>query len=243
MATARVRLTALAPHERPRERLIALGAAALTDAELVAIQLGSGRPGESAVDLAQSLLVEVGGVAGLSRALPEELSRRVGVGSAKAARLAASFALADRVEGDPLQRVVRTSADIARVVSPLLSQARTEQVVVVACDSQHRVCRIATVAQGGVDSSPLPVREILALVLRHDGVAFAVAHNHPGGGTEPSSQDRCATTELANAARAVGLRFLDHVIVGGRRLGQRHAIELKISFRAAAGKAWTSFSR
>ena len=97
----------------------------------------------------------------------------------------------------------------------MISRARTEQVVVVACDSQHRVCRIATVAHGGVDSSPFPVREILALVLRHDGVAFAVAHNHPGGTTEPSSQDRSATTELANAASAVGLRFLDHLIVAG----------------------------
>jgi len=213
--TAHVPLSALAAHERPRERLLALGTAALTDAELVAIHLGSGRRGENAVALAQSLLVEFGGVAGLSRARPEELSRRLGVGPAKAARLAASFALAARVEGDPLQRVVRTSADIARIVSPMLSRARTEQVVVVACDSQHRVCRIATVAHGGADSSPLPVREILALVLRHDGVAFAVAHNHPGGTTEPSSQDRCATTELANAATAVGLRFLDHVIVAG----------------------------
>lgn len=210
-----VPLLALAAHERPRERLIALGPAALTDAELVAIQLGSGSRGVSVLALAQSLLVEFGGVAGLSRALPEELSSRLGIGPAKAARLTASFALADRVEGDPLKRVVRTSADIARVVSPLLSRARSEQVVVVVCDSQHRVCRIATVAHGGADSSPLPVREILALVLRHDAVAFAVAHNHPGGTTEPSSQDICATTELVHAAKAVGLRFLDHVIVAG----------------------------
>lgn len=66
-----------------------------------------------------------------------------------------------------------------------------------------------------MDSSPFPVREILALVLRHDGVAFAVAHNHPGGTTEPSNQDICATTELVEAAKAVGLRFLDHVTVAG----------------------------
>lgn len=215
MATAHVPLSALAAHERPRERLIALGPAALTDAELVAIQLGSGRRGASAIALAHSLLAEFGGVAGLARARPEELSRHIGVGPAKATRLAASFALADRVQGNPLQRIVRTSADIARVVSPLLSRARTEHLVVVVCDSQHRVCRIATVAHGAVNSSPLPIREILALVLRHDGVAFAVAHNHPGGTTEPSNQDRCATTELANAASAVGLRFLDHVIVAG----------------------------
>lgn len=166
-----VPLLALAAHERPRERLIALGPVALTDAELVATQLGSGSRGVSVLTLAQSLLAEFGGVAGLSRALPEELSRHCGVGPAKATRLAASFALADRVEGDPLHQTVRTSADIARVVSSMISRARTEQVVVVACDSQHRVCRIATVAHGGVDSSPFPVREILALVLRHDGVA------------------------------------------------------------------------
>ena len=82
-------------------------------------------------------------------------------------------------------------------------------------DGGYVVGMVRHEAQGGVDSSPLPVREILALVLRHDGVAFAVAHNHPGGTAEPSSQDRSATTELARAASAVGLRFLDHLIVAG----------------------------
>lgn len=208
-------ITDLPAHERPRERLAALGSAALSDAELVAIQLGSGGPGESAVALAQALLAEWGGVSGLARAAVDQLARRPGVGPAKAARLVAAFALADRIAGQPQGRVLGTSADIAAVASTLIGREPVEQVVLVIADHQQRVLRVLTVARGGATGCTVPVREILSLVLRHDGVAFALAHNHPGGTLDPSPEDAAVTARLRSAARELGLRLLDHVIVAG----------------------------
>lgn len=199
-------------HDLPRERLIALGPTALSDAELVAIHLGTGRTGEPVLTLAGSLLDEWGGVAGLARAGVDELARRPGIGPAKAARLVAAFGLAARV-APQTGAVVRTSADVARLAQARIGAARAEEVLLVTLDGGHRVRRVDLLARGTATSCPMPVREILAAVLRHDGVAFAVAHNHPGGDPTPTAADVAATETLRGAAQQVRLRFLDHVVV------------------------------
>lgn len=191
-----------------------MGAHALSDAELVAVHLGTGRQGEGVHALARALLAEWGGVAGLARADVDELSRMPGVGVAKACRLVAAFALADRVTA-PEGALVRTSADVAAVAIPRIGRSRREEVLLVALDGNHRVRRVLTVTSGSATRSLLPVREVLSLALRHDAVAFAVAHNHPSGSTTPSPEDIAVTTQVGAAAREVGLRFLDHVIVAG----------------------------
>lgn len=202
--------------DRPRERLSRVGADALSDAELVAIQLGSGSTGENALALAQRLLAEFGGVSGLARAEVDELARHRGVGPAKACRLVSAFALAARTHGSVLGLPLRTSADIAAVAGPLIGRSRVEKVVLLVADSQHRLSRMLVVAQGGATSCSLPVREVLSLVLRHDGVAFGVAHNHPSGMPEPSPEDRRVTARLQVAANEIGVRLLDHVIIAGQ---------------------------
>lgn len=193
---------------------MSLGAGALSDAELVAVHLGTGRQGEGVHALARALLAEWGGVAGLARADVDELRRMPGVGSAKACRLVAAFALADRVAA-PEGSLVRTSADVAAVAIPRIGRARREEVLLVLLDGNHRVRRVVTVTSGSATRSLLPVREVLSLALRHDAVAFAVAHNHPSGELTPSAEDVEVTTQIAAGAREVGLRFLDHVIVAG----------------------------
>ncbi len=209
-----VRLLGLPPHERPRERLLALGAEALSERELLAIVLGKGRQGESALDLAAWLLVDFDGLAGLAEARPEELARRSGVGPAKAAAIVASFRLG-RLARTAVREgpVLRSTEDAARVAMRELAGLRRERVIVLVCDGANRLCRVVRVAEGSIDRAPFPVREILNAVLRHDGRAFAVAHNHPSGDPIPSNGDRRATDEIALAAAAVGLRFLDHVVV------------------------------
>lgn len=202
------------PQDQPRERLISLGAVALSDAELVAIHLGTGRAGKGVLALARSLLGEWGGVEGLANADVDELARTPGLGPAKACRLVAAFALADRVSVTD-RPLVRTSADIAAVAMPRIGRARTEQVLLILLDGGHRVCRVLTVASGGATLSVVPVREVLALALRHDAVAIALAHNHPSGSVEPSADDVTVTNRLQSAAREVGLRFLDHLVVAG----------------------------
>ncbi len=201
----------------PRERLVALGPMALSDAELVAIHLGTGRRGEGVLALARSMLDAHGGVNGLSRAQVDELARTPGVGHAKAARLVAAFALADRGMAAPHRAVVHTSADIAAIAIPVIGRARTEQVLLVVLDAASQVCRVATVSSGGVATSLVPIREVLSLALRHDAAAIAVAHNHPSGSLVPSQQDRDVTKRLRLGCEAVSLRFLDHVIVSGAR--------------------------
>lgn len=199
-------------HDLPRERLLALGASALSDAELVAIQLGTGRRGEHVLGLAQTLLDAFGGVGGLARADVDELARVSGVGRAKAARLVSAFELTGRV-GMPDRPVVRSSADIAAIAQPRIGRARTEEVLLLVLDGAHRLRQVVPLASGGATGSALPIREALALALRHDGVAMAVAHNHPGGDPTPSARDVEVTRRLRSAAAEVGIRFLDHVVV------------------------------
>lgn len=131
-------------------------------------------------------------------------------------RAVAAFGLARRAEPDLVGAdVLRTAEDAARAASRELTALRRERVLVLVCDGRNRLRHTAIVSEGSLDRSLVPVREILNAVLRHDGRAFAVAHNHPDGDAEPSDADRRATAEVKAAARAAGLRFLGHVVVAG----------------------------
>lgn len=210
-----VPMAALPAHERPRERLAAQGSGALSDRELLALVLRNGARGESALDLASGLLADYGTLSTLAAALPEELERRPGVGGAKSAALVAAFQLGRRAATSVASGLVLSSPDdIANAAKSHLADRRRERVVVLVCDGANRLRHTVVVAEGSIDRSLVPVREILNAVLRHDGKAFAVAHNHPSGDPAPSEADCRATSELVKAAGTVGLRFLDHVIVG-----------------------------
>lgn len=205
--------------DHPRQRLVARGARALADRELLALVLRDGTREASALELADSLLKEHGGLCGIAHAFPEELLRSHGVGPAKAAALVAAFQLSRQSANTQSSLVLRAPADVAMVVRWELTDLRRERVIVVVCDSGNRVRRLVTVAEGSMDRCSLPIRETLNAVLRHDGRAFAVAHNHPSGTPEPSSADNESTRSLEAAARTVGLRLLDHLVVaqGGWR--------------------------
>ena len=207
-------MAAVPPHERPRERLLARGAEALADRELIALILRNGAPDTSALDLAGELLADYGSLERLAQARPEELAGKRGIGVAKAAALVAAFHLARRAEaGAPAHPTLRTAEDVARIAGGELQAARRERVIVLVADAANRLQRTVVVSEGAVDRSLVPVREILNAVLRHDGRAFALAHNHPSGDATPSDADRRATDDVAAAARAAGLRFLGHVVV------------------------------
>ncbi len=208
-------LASIPAHDRPRERLLRCGVEALSQRELLALVLRHGHRGENALDLAESLLCEYGGLPLLAGARAEELAQRPGVGAAKAAALIAAFQLG-RLAGHSTDAVtLRSAADVARTVSPELAGLRRERVLALVCDGANRVRRTVVITDGAIDRSLFPVRDILNAVLRHDGRAFAVAHNHPSGDPTPSEADRRATVELVIAARTVGLRFFDHVIIAG----------------------------
>lgn len=202
----------LRPSERPRERMLAHGVDVLTEHELIALVLRNGTAGKSALDLAAELIAEFGSVQALARARPEELANRAGVGPAKAAALVAAFELSRRsLRWDPVQ--LRTAEDVAAIARGELASARRERLLVLVCDAANRVQRVITVSEGALNRSVVCVREVLNAVLRHDGRAFAIAHNHPGGTAEPSEADRRATDLVKSASTTVGLRFLGHVVV------------------------------
>lgn len=201
--------------DQPCERLLRLGVGALSDAELVALVAGIEAQGRDDLAVGRELILECGGLRGLAAAFPEELTRSSGIDPIGAACLLAAFELAARATAAPTNRVVDSAAAIAELVSPVLARERREKVVVLVADAANRVLRVVPVAIGGLDSSPLPVREVLHAVLRYDGRAFALAHNHPSGDPTPSGYDRAATEAVGRAADATGLRFLDHVIVAG----------------------------
>lgn len=209
-----MRIADLPVQERPRERLAALGAEALSARELLAVLLGTGgTQGVGAHVLAERLLGRFGSLGDLARAHPADLAAVPGIGTAKAAVLHASFALSRCAEDGNEPNVIRSSEDLARVAAPLLRERSRERLVVVTCDQSHRVLGLDVASEGAADRSLVPVREVIVTALRRDGRAFALAHNHPCGDLEPSTTDIAATRQVAEAAQAVGLRFLDHVVL------------------------------
>ena len=208
-----VPIAAVPLHERPRERLLERGAASLTECELLALVLRNGTRGASALELAAALLADYGSLQALSAALPEELATKSGIGAAKATALVATFELGRRADADDKPIILRGPEDVADAARQKPRGLRRERVLVLVCDASNRLRHTVTVSEGSIDKSLVPVREILNAVLRHDGRAFAIAHNHPGGNPEPSAAEERATTAVKGAAGVVGLRFLGHIVI------------------------------
>jgi DNA repair protein RadC len=189
------------------------GAAVLADRELLAVLLGSGFRGSSALDLASQVIEHCGDLDALGRAEPHRLLSVPGIGPAKAARVAAAFHLVRRAGSEPERARITSTSDLAHVCAPLLRGLGHERLVVVVCDTRGGVLKRSVLSEGGSDHTAVPVRETIALVLTTGGAMFGVAHNHPGGSLDPSQADLEATAHLAEAAKTVGVRLLDHLII------------------------------
>lgn len=208
-----VRVIDLPPQDRPRERLWRHGVAALSAPELIALVIRQGYRGQGVLELATAMLADYGTLDRLAAARPEELAARPGIGPAKAAALLAAFQLARETGAGESRATIRRPEELAAIAQRELQGLRHERVLVLILDAGNRVDRVVRLTEGSVDRSLLPVREVLNTVLRNDGVAFALAHNHPSGDLSPSPHDLHATKAIAGAADVVGLRFLDHFVV------------------------------
>lgn len=202
--------------ERPREKLIASGAGALSDAELLAILLGSGIKGKTAVDVSRDLLQYTGGLRNLVDSSLQQLQHLPGIGKASYARLQATLEIHRRSLGEQLKRDnVFSSPDI--VSTFLQAQLRGKQQEVFGClmlDSQHRLIAFDALFYGTIDESAVYPREVIKHVLQRNAAAVILAHNHPSGDAEPSKADILLTRHLSKALVHVGVRLLDHIIVG-----------------------------
>lgn len=213
--------------ERPREKLRLRGESALTNAELLAIILNTGVRGETVIDVAQRLLREFDGLGGLLRADLSELERAHGLGTAKAAKLKASLALAHRLAAlQPETRPqVRTPEDAYALAGSEMAALDQEQLRVMLLDTKNRVLRTVTLYQGSVNSAQVRVAEVFKDAVRHNAPAVVVLHNHPSGDPTPSAADVTLTAELQRAGQLLGIDLIDHLIVGDgqfrslRRLG------------------------
>jgi len=196
-------------------RLVDEGVDALDISELLTVLLdGAGVADVPPGALSRSIAA---GLPTIAVARPEELAMACGMTITGATVLAAAFELGRRAVAAELPVGLAGPSDVAAIASRHLGGLRRERVLVIVCDAANRPIRNLVVSEGSLERCLFPVREILNAVLRWDGRAFAIAHNHPGGDLEPSDADRSATERISGAARVVGLRFLGHVIVNGRR--------------------------
>jgi DNA repair protein RadC len=205
--------------ERPRERLLALGAGALADAELLAILLRTGVRGKSAVEVARQLLGRFGSVAALLDAGAERLGETPGLGSAKLAQLQAALELARRALREEISsRDALSSPGAVRDYLRLSLSGREHEVfVALLLDAQHRVIACEEMFRGTLTQTSVYPREVVKCALRHNAAAVIFAHNHPSGVAEPSHADEILTRSLRAALTLVDIQVLDHFIVAGSR--------------------------
>ncbi len=202
--------------ERPRERLIRDGPYALSDSQLLAIILQTGRPDTTAVQVSMELLQRSNGLSGLSNRGVEELCSIPGIGRAKAAQIQAAIELGKRVLSTPLTRGIRIGAshDLFQHYYPLLRDLRYEVFKVILLDARHCVIRDSTVSKGSLTLSIVHPREVFNLAVRASAAAVIFLHNHPSGDPFPSDEDRTLTKRLVDAGNILGIRVLDHLIIG-----------------------------
>jgi DNA repair protein RadC len=212
-------MKAIAEHDRPREKLARLGAAALGDNELVAIVLGQGQPRAGALEVANETLAAIGGVAALARVGSDELRRIGGIGPARAAQLLAAVELGRRTVANAASS--RPQMTSPRVVAEFLlaqhGNRRVEQFGVLLLDTKHRVLRTTVLSIGTLDASIVHPREVFREAVAAGAAAIVLFHNHPSGDPEPSAEDTRLTERLMTAGVMMGINILDHVILGDAR--------------------------
>ena len=202
--------------DRPREKLLLKGSAALTDAELLAIVLRTGIQGKSAVDLARDLLHEFGSLRGLLTCQQQEFCQHKGLGSAKFAQLQAVLEMARRHLGESLRREVNLTSPTAsrEYLRSVLRDYPHEVFACLMLDNKHRVIALRELFSGSINSASVYPREVVKQALADNAAAVILAHNHPSGIAEPSQSDIQITRRLVDALALVDVRVLDHFIIG-----------------------------
>ena len=202
--------------ERPREKLLRMGPAVLTEAELLAILLQTGTPGRSALDTARALLGEFRSLRGLLSADRQRVCRTRGLGDAKYALLQASLELSRRHYAELMQAGPPLSNPLA-TRDYLRARLRDRDHEVFCCmflDNRHRVIAFDEVFRGTIDGASVHPRDVVKLALARNAAAVILAHNHPSGVAEPSQADEMITGRLRDALALVDIRVLDHIVVG-----------------------------
>jgi len=222
-----LRIADLPEDERPRERMLRHGASTLSDAELVAVLIGSGTRGRSAVAVARELVGD--GLAQLARRDWTIASPISGVGHAKAARLAAAFEIGRRVASDipDVRDPVRDPATLARPLVARYAHHVQERLGAIFLDSKNRIIREREIYVGTLNATTVSTRDVIRFALADHAASIVLFHNHPSGDPAPSAEDLHFTKRMVEAGRLMGIDVVDHLILGSNRfvsLRQRGAI-------------------
>ena len=206
---------------RPREKLAALGPAALDNAELMALFISTGQKGRSAIDIGRDLIKKYGSMGALGGVPVSELCKEKGLGLAKASKLAAAFELGTRVAREQMHDIpLDTPELIYDFFAPQLRHLSQEQVVVATLNSRLRHIGTTVISIGTVSETSAHPREILRPVITRGAFGFVLVHNHPSGDPSPSRADEMVTRRLLEAAAVMQETFLDHVIIGRQSPGR-----------------------
>jgi DNA repair protein RadC len=204
--------------DRPREKLLKKGAGALTNSELLAILLRTGIKGTSAIDLAHRIIEKFGAFRNMSHTDLREWKSFKGLGPAKIAQIKAALEIGRRFREDEVlssKQKISSAQDVVNMLLPQVRDLKTELSKVVCLDSDNQIIEISDAATGTVNQTLPIIREIIHTALQKYAAAIVCVHNHPSGNTAPSHQDKKFTQELAAAGRLMGIKVLDHIIIGG----------------------------
>jgi DNA repair protein RadC len=215
----RLRAAPVGREDRPREKLGRVGASALGDDELLAIIIGGGTAGSSALGLAATLLSTAGGLHGLLRTGRDDLLRVKGFGEARAAQVLAALEIGRRVlasrPGERFQ--IRSPRDAALILMPEFSARPVEQFGLLMLDTRHRVIRTVVLTIGSLDGTAVQPREVFRQALVASAAAVVMFHNHPSGDPQPSGEDVELTRRMVAAGQLMGIQVVDHVVLGDGR--------------------------
>lgn len=213
------RIMDLAETDRPRERLAQLGPIVLSNAELLAILLRTGVPGENAVQVGNRLLKELNGISGIHKASYDEVCSQHGVGPAKAAQIKAAIELGRRMtlESPEERQAIHSPADAANLVLYEMSVLEQEELRVILLDTRNRYLATEFVYKGSLNSSQVRVGELFKAALKRSAAAIIVIHNHPSGDPTPSPDDVAITRAIVEAGKLLDVEVLDHLVIGLNR--------------------------
>ncbi len=219
--TTPLKIREMPREDRPREKLAARGASALSDAELIAILLRTGVAGANAVEVARQLLEQYGSLGALSRCTVKEIAKIKGIGFAKGAQLAAAFGLGQRLARERLAREkIDTPELIYDLLGPEMRALHKESLRVILLDTRYHLLRIEEVSLGSVNESIAHPRDVFRPAFIYSAYAVIVVHNHPSGDPSPSQADHGLTRRLREAAELLQIRLLDHLILGAPAEGR-----------------------
>ena len=204
--------------DRPREKLLLRGSQSLSDAELIAILLRTGKKGKSVLEIAREIIKSEGNLAMLATRTVDSLQKVDGIGKDKAATLAAAFELSRRILSQSKwfsNRKISSPQDIAEIFIPILRDEIKEKFIVVCLNSANRVIKYETISVGNLNSSVVHPREIFKVAIDNSSASIILIHNHPSGNPEPSNEDIRLTKKIVESGKILDIPVFDHLIIAG----------------------------